>query len=187
MRKNWILLPLIAVLTVAPVVAGAQNMGRAAMPTTPSTKEFASYSTAAALLDERKGLKITADEVTALTSLQAAITERNSDLVARYDSARRSHSVQTAALSAGDGRKTAVSVSRSTESMPVSQDAPVLTDGLRVMMRVSAELLDRNVRDAKASVALLDAARQEAAAKVLDKQRKDMLKRLPLPAAEDKK
>ncbi|MES2523186.1 MAG: hypothetical protein V4617_10835 [Gemmatimonadota bacterium] len=141
----------------------------------PTTKQFASFNTSRALLDQRKKLKLTEEQVNALTALEAVITARNAELVASYDSVFRVYKNSDESIRVA--RMTAVDVS----TLATQRTSVMVTPIKRAMWIASQELIVRHNADVADALALLDDSRRDAAVKLLNAHTREMLTVLPQP------
>ncbi len=145
---------------------GATGAGGVSVPRFMSTKDLQEFNAASAILDDRKKLKLTDEQVKMFEALHAKIAERNADLFTRYDSVKREYKVPQP--SAG--------------GTPTESDRQKLAASMqqiRVMMSATDQLAKRRSADVKESLDLLDESQRARGTKVLDDQTKDMTKKLP--------
>jgi len=138
-------------------MGGQPGMGTRAAPKFPTAKSLEELNPAALLVDKHKKLKLDDSTVTALEALKARIFERNSDLMAKYDSLQRNYRPPTPPSRESQG--SAPDTTR--------RDAFVQMQALRFTLD---QLSERRHTDMKESLALVPEAQKEEAAKLLDKQ-----------------
>lgn len=127
-----------------------------------SAKEIEKHNPAALLIDKRKKLSLSDSSVAALRTLELKIYERNSDLLARYDSVR-----QTIAPVAKSGEE------------PTAQQLTDRQLGMQVMRKTLEQLMDRRHADIGETLDLVPEASRRKAAGLLDDQDEELGKLMP--------
>ncbi|MES2523187.1 MAG: hypothetical protein V4617_10840 [Gemmatimonadota bacterium] len=163
----------------------------------PSAADVGSFNPAKELLDKRKRLQLTELQVTALRDLQTTLTTRNEDQVKRYETAYRLHKSVESAGFPGMVKGQIVSVTRiggsGQASMPTASSGPppspggaargtvIVTAPMRIMWDASQELMVRHNKDVMDAASVLEATQADEGMALLDKQTREMLKKLPQP------
>lgn len=127
-----------------------------------SAKEIEKHNPAALLIDKRKKLSLSDSSVAALRTLELKIYERNSDLLARYDSVRQS----------------IAPVAKSGEE-PTAQQLADRQLGMQVMRKTLEQLMDRRHADIGETLELVPEASRRKAAGLLDDQDEELGKLMP--------
>lgn len=139
------------------------------LPKYPAASELQKFNPVALLIDQRKKTALTDSQVTVMRRLQSTIYDRNSDLVARYDSVQRIYN-PTNANDASDPKADSV---RTRSLLQV-----------QVMNAVFDTLMTRRERDDGDALALItDEKQKKKAADLLDKQDANFAKLMPAGAA----
>jgi hypothetical protein len=138
------------------------------LPKYPGASDVQKYNPVAMLIDQRKKMPLADSTVAALTTLRSAVYERNSDLVARYDSVQRIYKPENA-----------------NDASSLKADS-VRTRALQQTLIMNAaldSLMSRRQRDDLDALALIpDEKQKKKAAELLDKQDAEFAKLLPAGA-----
>jgi hypothetical protein len=127
-----------------------------------TAKEIEKLNPAALLIDKRKKLSLTDSAVAALHTLEMKIYERNSDLLARYDSVRQT--IAPAAKSSDE---------------PTAQQSADRQLGMQVMRKALEQLMDRRRADIGETLDLVPENAKKKAAGLLDDQDEELGKLMP--------
>ena len=127
-----------------------------------TAKEIEKLNPAALLIDKRKKLSLTDSAVAALHTLEMKIYERNSDLLARYDSVRQT--IAPAAKSSDE---------------PTAQQSADRQLGMQVMRKTLEQLMDRRRTDIGETLDLVPDNARKKAAGLLDDQDEELGKLMP--------
>jgi hypothetical protein len=170
-------------------MGGARGGGRGGMPSRPSipkfptAKELEEFNAANVLLKEKKKLKLTDEQLTLVSALQAKLYERNGDLLARYDSVRRDFKPPTMPDGPPSGGGPGMPPGQGGRSgAPDDAAMKVTMEQMRVMTDVGQALIVRRPQDAEDCLLILDESQRERGRKILDEQTKDLKKRIPFVA-----
>lgn len=152
---------------------GDQRMGnpRSVLPKFATAKELERFNAAEAVLNERRKLKLTDQQVEQLTTLRATLYEKNADLLVRYDSVRRNFNPPKS-LTDGSGASGA-------SAMPSPEEMEKLREQMIAMSAIAGQLLQRRPDNMDACLALVDDTQKDRARRVLDDQTDDMKKAVP--------
>lgn len=133
----------------------------------PSASDLQKFNPAQLLADEKKALKLTGAQVDTLKALRERIYERNSDLMARYDSLQRAY------------KPPQFDRSRDRSEGPDSAMQASMAQGQQLRSLVDS-LNTRRVLDVSDALGLMsDDHQRQHAAELLQKQDKDLLDKLP--------
>lgn len=146
-----------------------QTPSNRGLPKFATAKELERFNAADALLNERRKLKLTDEQVAQLTTLRATLFERNSDLLVRYDSVRRNFRVPKA-LEAN--------APPSTEP-PTPQELQTLREQMLAMMDIADSLMARRPEQTASVLALVSEEQKKDAEKELKNQSEDLRKQVP--------
>lgn len=127
-----------------------------------TAKEIEKLNPAALLIEKRKKLSLADSTVAALHALELKIYERNSDLLARYDSVRQT--IAPAAKSSDE---------------PTAQQSADRQLGMQVMRKSLELLMDRRHSDIGETLELVPEASRKKAAGLLDDQDQELGKLMP--------
>jgi hypothetical protein len=127
-----------------------------------TAKEIEKLNPAALLIDKRKKLSLSDSSVAALRTLEMKIYERNSDLLARYDSVRQT--IAPAAKSSDE---------------PTAQQSADRQLGMQVMRKTLEQLMDRRHADIGETLDLVPENAKKKAAGLLDDQDEELGKLMP--------
>ncbi len=139
------------------------------LPKFATAKELERYNAADALLNERRKLKLTDDQVTQLSTLRGTLFERNADLLVRYDSVRRNFRVPKA-LEAN---------APSGSAPPTPQEMEVLREQMIAMMQIADSLVARRPEQLATVLALVTDDQKKDAEKELKSQSEELRKQVP--------
>jgi hypothetical protein len=158
---------------------GGPGMGgqRSGMPKFATAKELERFNAAEAVLNDRKKLKLTDQQVEQLTALRATLYEKNADLLVRYDSVRRNFNPPKALTDARGPVDEG--------SMPSQEELAKLREQMLAMSAIGEQMMQRRPDNMDACLALVDETQKDRARKVLDDQTDDMKKALPLLQSRD--
>ena len=144
---------------------GGQMPERNAEVKLPAAKELEKFNPAALLIDKRKKLKLTDEQVTPIKSVESKIYERNGALLAQYDSVRQTIKVPS---NSSNGQRD-----------PNDSSMTVYRQQLQVVRGIVNQLIDRRTQDDADVLALVTDDQRKSAADLLDGQDKDFYKALP--------
>ena len=127
-----------------------------------TAKEIEKLNPAALLIEKRKKLSLADSTVAVLHALELKIYERNSDLLARYDSVRQS-----------------MAPAPKSSDEPSAQQLADRQLGMQVMRKTLEQLMDRRHSDIGESLDLIPESSRKKAAGLLDDQDEELGKLMP--------
>jgi CHASE3 domain sensor protein len=139
------------------------------LPKFATAKELERFNAADALLNERRKLRLTDEQVTQLTNLRGTLFERNAGLLVRYDSVRRNFRVPKALEpNAPSGAEP-----------PSPQEMQTLREQMLAMMEIADSLMARRPEQTATVLAVVSDDQKKDAEKELKNQSEDLRKQVP--------